>query len=178
MSGLSHLPFRALGGQPAFDAAALERFVAAPRVAILAYARADGRPGQSPIWYEYRDGAFYMSTTTDSAKAKALRRDARVCLTIQDEAAPYRAAIFDGAVEMTPMSKDGPTSAIATRYFGRIGGAEYAKMTGEQYDRSGLTLITLRPSSARGFDNTRGLALWQSLFLKLRAGLPIVGRWL
>ena len=178
VSGLSHLPFRAVGDQPAFDAAALERFVAAPRVAVLAYVRAGGRPGQSPIWYEYRDGAFFMSTTTGSPKAKALARDPRVCLTIQDEAAPYRAAIFDGEVELTPMPNDGPTSTIATRYLGRIGGAEYAKMTGEQYDRAGLTLITLRPASVRGFDNTRGLALWQSLFLKLRAGLPVIGRWL
>lgn len=178
MRGLSNLKFRAVGGQPAFEAGAIERFVAAPRVAVLAYARSDGRPGQSPIWYVYGDGVFYMSTTTGSAKAKALARDPRVCLTIQDEAAPYRAAIFDGDVELTPMSKDGPTSGIATRYLGRIGGAEYAKMTDEQYDRAGLTLITLRPSSVRGFDNRRGLALWQSLFLKVRAGLPIIGRWL
>jgi PPOX class probable F420-dependent enzyme len=178
MSGLSHLQFRAVGDQPAFDAAALERFVAAPRIAVLAYVRAGGRPGQSPIWYEYRDGAFYMSTATGSPKANALARDPRVCLTIQDEAPPYRASIFDGEVELTPMAKDGPTASIATRYFGRIGGAEYAKMTDAQYDRTGLTLITLRPSSVRGFDNTRGLVLWQSLFLKLRATVPFVGRWL
>lgn len=178
MSGLAHLAFRPVGGQPAFDADALERFVAAPRIAVLAYARSDGRPGQSPIWYVYRDGVFYMSTSTDAAKTKALMRDPRVCFTIQDETPPYRAAIFDGAVELMPMPQDSPTSAIATRYLGRMGGAEYAKMTDEQYDRSGLTLLTLRPASVRGFDNTRGLALWQALFLKLRAGLPIIGRWL
>ncbi len=178
MPGLSHLKFRAVGGQPAFDLAALERFVTAPRVAVLAYARADGRPGQSPIWYVYRDGVFYMSTVTGSPKTNALTRDPRVCLTIQDEAAPYRAAIFDGTVELSPLADDGPTAAIATRYFGRVGAAAYDKMTAETYERSGLTLIALRPESVRGFDNTRGLGLGNSLFLKLRALLPLPRAWL
>lgn len=178
MSGLSHLKFRAVGDQPAFDAQALERFVRAPRVAILAYARADGRPGQSPIWYAYRDGVFYMSTATGSPKAKALARDPRVCLTIQDEAAPYRAAIFDGEVELSPLAGDEPVTGLATRYFGRMGAATYDKMTAELYERTGMTLIALRPVSARGFDNTRGLGAGTRLFLKLRAILPVPRAWL
>lgn len=178
MSGLSHLKFRAVGDQPAFDAQALERFVRAPRVAVLAYARADGRPGQSPIWYVYRDGVFYMSTVAGSPKAKALARDPRVCLTIQDEAAPYRAAIFDGEVELSPLAQDGPVAGIATRYLGKFGAAAYDKMTAETYDRAGLTLIALRPASVRGFDNTRGLGAGNSLYLKLRALLPIPRAWL
>ena len=178
MSGLSHLKFRAVGDQPAFDAQALERFVRAPRVAVLAYARADGRPGQSPIWYVYRDGVFYMSTVTGSPKAKALARDPRICLAIQDEAAPYRAAIFDGTVELTPLAGDGPTAGIATRYLGRVGAAAYDSMTAETYASAGLTLIALRPASVRGFDNTRGLGIANSLFLKLRALLPIPRAWL
>ena len=40
---LRDLPFQAAGGQPAFDPATLERFVAAPRVGVLAYTRRDGR---------------------------------------------------------------------------------------------------------------------------------------
>lgn len=178
MPGLSHLKFRAVGDQPAFDANALERFVRAPRVAVLAYARADGRPGQSPIWYVYRDGVFYMSTVTASPKAKALARDPRVCLTIQDEAPPYRAAIFDGEVELSPLADDGPVAGIATRYLGKFGAAAYDKMTAETYDRTGLTLIALRPTSVRGFDNTRGLGLGNTIFLKLRALLPIPRAWL
>ncbi len=178
MSSLSHLKFRAVGDQPAFDARALERFVSAPRVAILAYARADGRPGQSPIWYEYRDGVFYMSTVTGSPKAKALARDGRVCLTIQDEAAPYRAAIFDGEAVLSPYSEGGPAATLATRYLGRFGAAAYDKMTAETYARTGLTLIALRPASVRGFDNTRGQGAGTSLYLKLRALLPVPRAWL
>ena len=178
MSGLSHLKFRAVGDQPPFDAKALERFVRAPRVAVLAYARADGRPGQSPIWYVYRDGVFYMSTVAASPKAKALARDPRVCLTIQDKAAPYRAANFDGEVELSPLAGDGPAAGIATRYLGKFGAAAYDKMTAETYDRTGLTLISFRPASVRGSDNTRGLSAGNTLFLTLRALLPIPRAWL
>src|SRR5687767_1741523 len=55
-TGLASLPFRAIGDQPAFEAADIEPFVAATRIAVLAYVRLDGRPGQVPIWYVHRDG--------------------------------------------------------------------------------------------------------------------------
>ena len=120
---LRDLPFKPVGGQPAFDPAALERFVAAPRVAILSYARRDGRPNQVPIWYAYRDGRFLMLTSKTSPKAKALARDPRVCLTIQDETPPYRAVIIDGRVTLTDAEVTGGLhNELATRYFGKLGG--------------------------------------------------------
>ena len=94
-TGLASLPFRAIGDQPAFEPADIEPFVAAARIAILSYVRLDGRPGQVPIWYVHRDGALFLSTDDGSAKHRALLRDPRVCVTIQDERPPYRAIIFD-----------------------------------------------------------------------------------
>ena len=178
-SRLDDLPFTALGGQPAFASGTIESFVQAPRIALLAYLRTDGRPSQAPIWYAYRDGAFYISTTTGSAKHRALQRDPRVCLTIHDERPPYRAVIMDGSVELTPLDPQrDPTAGIAVRYFGRLGAAEYDKMTAEEYARTGITLITLRPTALRGFDNTRAIG-WATLgFLWLRDRLPIPRTWL
>jgi PPOX class probable F420-dependent enzyme len=177
---LDELPFVALGGQPGFAAGAIEAFVSAPRVAVLAYARADGRPGQSPIWYTHRQGAFFMSTVTGSPKHRALLRDPRVCLTIQDERPPYRAVIADGTVELEALdgSFDDPTAGIAVRYLGRLGAAEYERMTASEYARTGLTLITLRPKQLRGFDNARTLGRGVLLFMRLRDRLPIPRGWL
>ncbi len=179
-SDLRGLPFTALGGQPGFAPDALEAFVAQPRVAVLAYLRADGRPGQSPIWYRYRTGAFHMSTVTGSPKHRALARDPRVCLTIQDERPPYRALLADGEVELRPL--DGraadPTEGMAVHYFGRLGAAAYERMTAAEYARTGLTLVSLRPKELRGFDNTRALsraALW---FVRVRDRLPVPRTWL
>lgn len=176
---LRDLPFKAIGGQPAFDADELERFVAEPRIAVLAYAKRDGTPCQVPIWYEYEDGAFLMVTSATSPKAKALARDPRVSLTIQDEMPPYRAVIADGRVTMqsTPV-KGSMNSRLATRYFGKIGGREYERMTAEEYTKSGLVLITMSPQRVRGFDNTRLIGAPLRWYMRLREMLPIPREWL
>ena len=47
---LDDLPFTPFGGQPAFAPGAIERFVQAPRIAVLGYVRADfGLPNHSRI---------------------------------------------------------------------------------------------------------------------------------
>ncbi|MBM4244821.1 MAG: PPOX class F420-dependent oxidoreductase [Deltaproteobacteria bacterium] len=177
---LDDLPFTAIGGQPAFAPGTIESFVREPRVAVLAYVRADGRPGQAPIWYTYRDGAFLMSTTAGSPKHRALARDPRVCLTIQDERPPYRALLADGRVTLEPLPQGDadPTAGMAVRYFGRVAAAEYDRMTAEEYARKGLVLITLRPTELRGFDNSRTLNAAVLAFVRLRDRLPIPRSWL
>jgi len=177
---LDDLPFTAIGGQPAFAPGTIEPFVREPRVAVLAYVRADGRPGQAPIWYAYRDGAFLMSTTAGSPKHRALVRDPRVCLTIQDERPPYRALLADGRVTLEPLPQGDadPTAGMAVRYFGRVAAAEYDRMTAEEYARKGLVLITLRPTELRGFDNSRTLNAAVLAFVRLRDRLPIPRSWL
>jgi len=176
---LRDLPFQAIGGQPAFDPDALERFVATPRIAVLAYVKRDGTPNQVPIWYAYENGTFLMVTSATSPKAKALARDPRVSLTIQDEMPPYRAVTVDGRVTMqaTPV-KGGPSSRLATRYFGKLGGREYERMTADQYAKTGLVLVTMTPERVRGFDNTRLIGPPLRLYMRLREFLPIPREWL
>lgn len=170
---LSELPFHAVGGQPAFEPDALERFVAQPRIATLAYLRADHRPHQTPIWYTYAEGEFLMTTVSASPKHRALVRDPRVSLTISDDAAPYRAVILEGAVELAPLDPaDDPTSGMAARYFGRLGAREYGKLTAALYEESGQTLISFRPTVVRGFDNTRAVGRSALTFMRLRERLP------
>lgn len=176
---ISDLPFRAVGGQPAFEAADLERFVSKARVAVLAYLRADQRPHQSPIWYTYRLGVFLMSTVTGSPKHKALARDPQVSLTIQDEVPPYRAVVMEGAVTLSAIHPGSdPIAGMAVRYFGRVGANEYDKLTGELYQATGLTLISFRPAVVRGFDNTNAIGRLSLAFMRLRERLPIPRGWL
>ncbi len=178
-STLATLPFQPLGGQPAFTPEDLEAFVAGRRVAVLAYLRHDGRPHQSPIWYTHRDGVFIMTTVTGSPKHRALTRDSRVSLTIQDERPPYRAVILEGTVDLTPRdANNDPTSGMAIRYFGRVGAAEYDRLTAETYESNGLTLITMRAVAVRGFDNTHALSRTALAFVRLREHLPLPRRWL
>jgi len=169
---LTDLPFRAIGGQPAFEPAELERFVAAPRIAVLSYLRRDGRPCQAPIWYRYADGRIVMTTTTGSPKAKALARDPRVCVTIQDEAPPYRAVIIDGVAELSEMAAGETDGASAVRYLGRTGAKAYEALTAEQYAASGMTAIVIEATDVRGFDNLHALSAAERVFMRIRRVLP------
>ena len=174
---LAERPIKALGGQPGFDPADFAAFVDQRRIAVLAYIRADGRPNQAPIWYTHRDDIFYMSTTTTGPKKRAIERNPKISLTIQDERPPYRAVIVDGTATLTPLDGvDDPTEGMATRYFGRLGAAAYHKMTSELYEMSGLTLISLIPDEIKGFDNTKALSASELAFTRIREHLPIPRR--
>lgn len=176
---LSDLPFQAMGDQPPFTPDALERFVDAPRIAVLSYTKRDGTPAQAPIWYQYRDGRFRMVTAKTSPKAKALARSAHACLTIQDEMPPYRAVIVDGDVTLTDAPVEGGINSwLATHYFGRLGGREYERMTAEANRKTGLTLITVAPTRVRGFDNHRLVGAGLRLYMRLRESLPLPRHWL
>lgn len=176
---LDQIPFQAMGGQPGFEPAALARFVSSARIAILAYTRRDGSPNQVPIWYAYENGRFLMVTSTAAPKAKALARNPRACLTIQDETPPYRAVIMDGEVTLSEAPRTGGiSSALAVRYFGKFGAREYEKMVADDNARTGLTLLTFEPSRARGFDNHRMIVAPLRAYMRLRAALPIPMAWL
>lgn|GEM_PF-1266974 len=175
---LTELPFQPMASQPGFDASQLERFVAAPRIAILSYTKRDGSPAQAPIWYQYRDGRLFMVTSKTSPKAKALAREPRACVTIQDDMPPYRAVIIDCEVTIGEAPLEGGiTSWLATHYFGKFGGREYEKMTLEENRKSGLSLITLEPLRVRGFDNHRLVGPGLRLYMRLRELLPLPRTW-
>ena len=175
---LTDLPFQAMGPQPAFETAALERFVAAPRIGVLSYVKRDGTPSQAPIWYQYRDGRFYVVTAKTSPKAKAIARTKRACLLIQDELPPYRAVIVDTEASLSDVAVEGGLNSwLAMHYLGRVGGREFEKMAAEENHKTGLSMITLEPVRVRGFDNTRMIALPLRLYMRLREHLPLPRSW-
>jgi PPOX class probable F420-dependent enzyme len=178
-AGLSQFPFKPLGGQPAFEPADMQKFLAQPRIAVLSYIRADGRPNQAPIWYDYSDDTLRMTIFTGSAKHRALAKDARVCVTIQDERPPYRAVIIDGTLELADAPEDDTLAFdMAVRYFGKYAAGEYWKMTEEERKETGMTILTLVPSEVKGFDNTRAINRALLTAVRVRNNLPIPRDWI
>jgi PPOX class probable F420-dependent enzyme len=178
-STIASLPFSALGGQPGFEPKALETYLAGNHIAMFSYVRTDGRPNQAPLWYSYRDGTMVFVVSTGSAKHRALQRDNRVCVAIQDERPPYRAVMIDGTVELDDLGGDGTLShEMAVRYFGKVGANEYDKLSREDRERTGQTLIRLVPSEVKGFDNTRAINAALLGYVRVRDRLPIPRRWL
>ncbi len=61
----------------------VERFLAKQPNLILATLRRNSGPQLSPVWYVWRDGAFFISTTRSTVKWSNLLRDPR-CSGIVD----------------------------------------------------------------------------------------------
>ena len=176
---LRDVRFQAMAPSPAFKPDDLEAFVSAPRIATLAYAKRDGMPTQFPIWYRYEDGRFHMVTSATSAKAKALARTGRACLTIKDDMPPYRAVVIDGDVTFSETPVEGGLNRwLAVHYFGRLAGAQYEKMAIEEYSKSGLTKITIDPTRVRGFDNHQMIPAHLRFYQRMRESLPLLRRFM
>ncbi|HYC54641.1 MAG TPA: pyridoxamine 5'-phosphate oxidase family protein [Candidatus Binatia bacterium] len=175
---LTDLPFQPMPPQPAFEKEELERFVSAPRIAMLSYTKRDGGPSQAPIWYRYEDGRFLMMTARNADKARALAREGRACLAIQDEMPPYRAVIIDGTVTLEDAPVEGGLNSwLAMHYLGKVGGREFEKMTVEENHKRGLVQITLEPTRVRGFDNHRIVGAGLRAYMRLRENLPLPRSW-
>ena len=125
------------------DGDELDRFlIAGTRTGKLATMRADGSPHVAPIWFILdRDDLVFM-TGSDTVKGKAILRDPRVALLVDDERPPFAFATIEGTVsisrdldEMLPLS-----IAIARRYVGD----ELAEQYGRRNAVEGELLLRLR----------------------------------
>lgn len=61
---------------------------------------ADGAPSVVPTWFAFEDGWFLVTPRERSAWLGHLRREPRVCFTVDEEAGPYRKVVVRGAVQV------------------------------------------------------------------------------
>ncbi|MTD55892.1 PPOX class F420-dependent oxidoreductase [Amycolatopsis pithecellobii] len=120
------------------------------RTGKLAVVRADGSPHVTPIWFvlnETADGdELIFNTGVNSAKGKALRREPRISLTVDDQAPPFSfvqftavASLHEDLDEMLRWA-----TAIGARYMGEDRGEEFGKrnaMPGEYLVRAKITKV-------------------------------------
>jgi PPOX class probable F420-dependent enzyme len=66
------------------------------RTGKLATVRADGSPHVVPIWFALDDDALVFTVDAASVKAKALRRDPRVSVCVDEELPPYAFVLVEG----------------------------------------------------------------------------------
>lgn len=72
--------------------------LAAPNVAHIATLKADGSPQSVAIWVDLDGPNVIFFTQETSAKARNLRRDPRVALSVIDRQNPYRTGWLRGRV--------------------------------------------------------------------------------
>ena len=114
------------------------------RTAALATTRADGRPHVAPIWFVLDDdGSVVFTTAADSVKGKALRRDPRVALCVDDETPPFAFVLIEGTA--TVIADLDELLGWATRLGGRYMGADRAEAFGRRNAVDGELLVRVTP---------------------------------
>lgn len=88
--------------------------------ARLAYLWTDGTPRVVPIWFHWNGGEFVLATPPKAPKLKALARNPRVALTIDDNSFPHKVLSIRGTARLDSVEGVIPEyAAAAERYFGR-----------------------------------------------------------
>lgn len=116
-----------------------------PRTAKLATTRKDGRPHVAPVWIDIddEDGSIIFTTHRTSLKGKALRRDARVSLCVDDERPPFAFVVIEGHARIS--EDPGALLAAATRIGGRYMGRDRAEEYGRRNGVPGELLVRVDP---------------------------------
>jgi PPOX class probable F420-dependent enzyme len=121
------------------------------RTGMLGYVAADGRPLVAPVWFVVDDGQLAFNTGRDTSKGRALARDSRVVICVDDPHPPYSFVQVQGVATMTEDPPD--VLDIATRTGARYMGAERADEFGRRNAIPGELVVRVRPTKVvTGFD--------------------------
>jgi PPOX class probable F420-dependent enzyme len=122
----------------------VEFLMAGTRTGMLGYLASDGRPLVAPIWFIVDGDQLVFNTAKSSAKGKALQRDARVVLTVDDPHPPFSFVQVQGVAELS----EDPNALvdIATRIGGRYMGPERAAEFGRRNGVPGELMVRVTPT--------------------------------
>jgi PPOX class probable F420-dependent enzyme len=136
------------------DAQWREFVLAGTRTGKLAVTRADGRPHVTPIWFTLDGGDVVLTTYSSSIKGKALRRDPRAALCVDDQQPPYSFVVIEGHVTLSDDVAE--VRKWATVLGGRYMGAERADAFGARNGVPGELLVRLRAEKVTAMRDIAG----------------------
>ncbi|MCK5754509.1 MAG: PPOX class F420-dependent oxidoreductase [Mycobacterium sp.] len=114
------------------------------RTAKLGYVAADGRPLVAPVWFVVDGRELVFNTGKDTAKGRALRRDPRVVVCVDDERPPFSFVQVQGEVTLSEDPEE--LVATATRIGGRYMGVDRAQEFGRRNGVPGELVVRVRPT--------------------------------
>jgi pyridoxamine 5'-phosphate oxidase-like protein len=99
--------------------------------ARLAYVWTDGAPRVVPIWFHWNGREFVLGTPPKAPKLKALAKNPKIALTIDDNNFPHKVLLVRGTAAMQNVSGIVPEYALAAeRYFGAEQGKAWVSQLG------------------------------------------------
>jgi PPOX class probable F420-dependent enzyme len=124
---------------------------AGTRTGMLGYVAADGRPLVAPVWFLVEDHRLVLNTGRDSSKGRALSRDSRVVLCVDDAHPPYSFVQVQGVATVSEDPRE--LLDTATRIGARYMGADRAEEFGRRNGVPGELVVRVHPTKViAGFD--------------------------
>ena len=121
------------------------------RTGKLGYTASDGRPLVAPIWFVVDNGELAFNTGKNTAKGRALARDSRAVICVDDRGRPTRSCKSRGIASISEDPED--LLDIATRTGARYMGPDRAEEYGRRNGVPGELVVRLRPSKVlKAFD--------------------------
>ena len=114
------------------------------RTGLLGYLASDGRPLVAPVWFVVDGGELAFNTAKNTAKGRALARDPRVVMCVDEPRPPDSFVQVQGIASIGEDHQD--VLDIATRTGGRYMGAERADEYGRRNSAPGELVVRIKPT--------------------------------
>lgn len=114
------------------------------RTGKLGVTRPDGRPHVTPVWFVLDGDDVILNTGEATVKGRAMRRDPRVSLCVDDQQPPFSFVSIQGEASLSDDLAE--LRHWATIIGGRYMGADRAQELGARNGVPGELLVRIRPS--------------------------------
>ncbi|GAA3532397.1 PPOX class F420-dependent oxidoreductase [Amycolatopsis ultiminotia] len=127
------------------------------RTGMLGLVRANGAPIVTPVWFLVHEGTdgdeLIFTTGTETLKGKAIRRDPRISLSVDDQRPPYSYVQFtaEAALHHDPDEMLKWATRLGARYMGEANAEAYGKRNAvpeESLVRARITKVLARADIA------------------------------
>lgn len=133
------------------DPAVRDFLSAGTRTGKVAWVASDGAPHVAPIWFVLDGGDIAFNTGAETGKGRALAREGRASLVVDEEKPPYSFVKVDGTVSLSDDLDE--VRRFATIIGGRYMGRDRAEEFGARNGVPGELLVRLHPTRVvAGFD--------------------------
>lgn len=114
------------------------------RTGVVGYLAADGRPLVAPVSFVVDNGDLVFNTPKASAKGRALARDNRVAISVDNEVEPYSSVQLQGMALLSedPIELRDTATRIGARYMGQ----DRAEEVGRRNSVPGMLVVRVRPT--------------------------------
>ncbi|UCH69879.1 MAG: PPOX class F420-dependent oxidoreductase, partial [Candidatus Bathyarchaeota archaeon] len=121
----------------------IEDFLSDGHTARIATVKPNNSPHVTPVWYLWEKNQLWMTIPKDSVKARNIRRNNKVAVTIDTDKPPIKAVIIEGTATIEELTKE-TERKIDRRMAAKYVKPEYLDEYIEWSDAQGIEYIYIR----------------------------------